>query len=34
MGEEEEYQTYDPDDELAPIYMKMEQIKNACRAAQ
>lgn len=28
--EEEEYDTYDPEDELAPIKLKIENIKNAC----
>ena len=32
--EEEEYDTYDPEDELAPIKLKIENIKNACWAAQ
>lgn len=31
---EEEYETLDPDDELAPIKIKIENIKNACWAQQ
>jgi len=34
MDEMDEYETLDPDDELAPIRIKIENIKNACRASQ